>query len=112
MKALYSHDFMPRSTYQHLSSKLFMMWITRGLAYRCFDANGKPTVIVNDACPGSCRSDVAREFDSTLFAIVKAIGSYLLLRPAEYGARVLVGASTLGEDSQGRWWSADGNYRP
>jgi len=97
---------------QHLTSKLFMMWITRELAYRCLDANGKPTVIVNDACPGSCRSDVGKEFDSTLFTIGKAIVSSLLLRPAEYGARVLVGASDLGEDSHGRWWSADGNYRP
>ncbi|KAJ5995582.1 short-chain dehydrogenases/reductase [Penicillium waksmanii] len=97
---------------QHVASKLFMMWITRELAYRCLDANGEPTVIVNDACPGACRSDVAREFDSTLWAIAKGIGSFLIMRPAENGARVLVGASTLGKDSHGRWWSADGNYRP
>ena len=108
----YNSDLGVGPYYQHLSSKLFMMWITRELAYRCFDANGKPTVIVNDACPGSCRSDVAREFDTTLWAIAKGIGSFLLMRPAENGARVLVGASTLGEDSHGRWWSADGNYRP
>ena len=97
---------------QHVASKLFMMWITRELACRCFDANDKLTVIVNDVCPGACRSDVARDFDSTLFTIAKSTGSFLLFRPAENGARVVVGASTLGEDSQGRWWSADGDYKP
>ena len=96
---------------QHVSSKLFMMWITRELAYRCRDANGEPTVIVNDVCPGSCRTDVTRDFDTALWTIVKGIGSFLFLRPAENGARVLVGASTLGEESHGRWWSADGNYK-
>ncbi|PON28802.1 hypothetical protein TGAM01_v201910 [Trichoderma gamsii] len=108
----YNSDLGVGLYFQHLSSKLFMMWITRELAYRCVDSNGKPTVIVNDACPGSCRSDVLREFDGTLLAVAKGIFSYLVLRPAEYGARVVVGASTLGEDSHGRWWSADGNYRP
>ncbi|RAO73851.1 uncharacterized protein BHQ10_009863 [Talaromyces amestolkiae] len=106
----YNSDLGVGPYQQHVASKLFMMWITRELAYRCVDGKGKPTVIVNDACPGACRSDVAREFDSTLFVVIKGIGSYLLLRPAENGARVLVGASTLGEDSHGRWLSADGSY--
>jgi hypothetical protein len=97
---------------QHVTSKLFMMWITRELAYRCVDSHGKPTVIMNDACPGACRSDVTRDFDTTLWAIAKGIGNFVVMRPAEYGARVLVGASTLGEDSHGRWWSAHGNYKP
>jgi len=96
---------------QHLTSKLFMMWITRELASRCKNKDGKPTVIVNDCCPGSCRSDVAREFDSIFFTIVKSIGSILLLRPAEYGARVIVGSTTLGEESHGRWWSSDGEFK-
>jgi NAD(P)-dependent dehydrogenase (short-subunit alcohol dehydrogenase family) len=108
----YNSDLGVGPYQQHVASKLFMMWITRELAYRCLDANGEPTVIVNDACPGACRSDVAREFDTTLWAIAKGIGSFLLMRPAENGARVLVGASILGQDSHGRWWSADGNYRP
>lgn len=108
----YNSDLDVGPYYQHVASKLFMMWMTRELAYRCLDANGKPTVIINDACPGACRSDVAREFDSTLFVVAKGISSYLVFRPAENGARVLVGASTLGEYSHGRWWSADGNYKP
>jgi NAD(P)-dependent dehydrogenase (short-subunit alcohol dehydrogenase family) len=95
-----------------MASKVFMMWITRELAYRTLDAKGEPTVIINDVCPGACRSDVAREYDSTLWAIAKGTGSLLLLRPAENGARVLVGASTLGKESNGRWWSAHGDYMP
>ena len=108
----YNNDLGVGPYQQHLASKVFMMWITRELAYRCLDTEGEPTVIVNDACPGACRSDVAREFDSIPFVVAKSIGSVLLLRPAENGARVLVGASTLGEESHGLWWSADGNYRP
>jgi NAD(P)-dependent dehydrogenase (short-subunit alcohol dehydrogenase family) len=108
----YNSDLDVGPYQQHVASKLFMMWITRELACRCFDANDKLTVIINDACPGSCRSDVARDFDSTLFTIAKGVASFLLFRPAENGARVLVGASTLGEDSHGRWWSAHGNYMP
>ncbi|OBT54827.1 hypothetical protein VE04_05704 [Pseudogymnoascus sp. 24MN13] len=97
---------------QHVTSKLFMMWITRELAYRCLDGKNEPTVIINDACPGPCRSDVTRDFDTPLWTIAKGVGSFLALRPAENGARVLVGASTLGEDSHGQWLSADGYYRP
>lgn len=108
----YNSDLGVGPYQQHMASKLFMMWTTRELADRCLDAKDEPTVIINDVCPGGCRSDVARDFDGTLFAIAKGIGSFLLLRPAENGARVLVGASTLGKDSHGRWLSADGSHRP
>ena len=108
----YNKDIGAGMYSQHVSSKLFMMWVTRELAYRCVDSNGKPTVIINDVCPGACRSDVLKEYQGTLLSIGKGIFSSVVLRPAEYGARVLVGASTLGEDSHGRWWSADGTYRP
>jgi NAD(P)-dependent dehydrogenase (short-subunit alcohol dehydrogenase family) len=108
----YNSDLGVGPYQQHVASKLFMMWITRDLAYRCLDDNGEPTVIVNDACPGACRSDVTREFDTALWAIAKSIGSFLLMRPAENGARVLVGASTLGQESHGRWRSSHGDYRP
>lgn len=107
----YNSDLGVGPYQQHVTSKLFMMWVTRELAKRCLDANGEPTVIINDACPGACRSEVARDFDTPLYAIAKGVGSFLVLRPAEYGARVLVSASTLGKDSHGQWWSADGNYR-
>lgn len=106
----YNSDLGIGSFQQHATSKLLMMWVTRELAYRCINAIGKPTVIVNDVCPGGCQSDALRDFNTTLWSILKNIGSFLLLRPAENGARVVVGASTLGEDSHGRWWGADGNY--
>ena len=108
----YNSDLGVGMYQQHQASKVFMMWITRELAYRCLDSDGHPTVIINDVCPGSCRTDVTREFDTALWTIAKTIVSFLLFRPAENGARVYVGASTLGEDSHGRWWSAHGNYMP
>ncbi|KAJ9638515.1 hypothetical protein H2204_004285 [Knufia peltigerae] len=108
----YNNDLGVGPYQQHVASKLFMMWITRELAHRCLNGKGEPTVIINDACPGACRSDVARDFDTPLFTIAKRIGSFLAMRPAENGARVLVGASALGEDSNGQWRSADGTYAP
>lgn len=106
----YNKDLGVGPYQQHMASKVFMMWITRQLAIRCLDANGKPTVIINDVCPGACRSDVSRDFDTTLWTIARSIGSFLLFRPAENGARVFVGASALGSDSHGRWLSAHGDY--
>lgn len=106
----YNSDLGVGPYQQHVTSKLFMMWITRELAYRCLDANGEPTVIFNDACPGACRSDITRDFNTALLTIATGVASFLAFRPAENGARVLVGASTLGEDSNGRWLSAHGNY--
>jgi len=107
----YNSDLGVGPYQQHMASKTFMMWITRELANRCVDANGEPTVIIVDGCPGACRSDVARDYDSAVMTIVKGVGSFLIMRPAENGARVFVGASTLGPDSHGRWRSAHGDWR-
>ncbi|KAH7370144.1 putative short-chain dehydrogenases/reductase [Rhexocercosporidium sp. MPI-PUGE-AT-0058] len=61
---------------QHVASKFFMMWITRELAHRCLDAHGEPTVIINDGCPGACRSDITRDFNTPLLTIATSIASF------------------------------------
>ena len=92
---------------QHMASKTFMMWMTRELAKRCINVDGSLEVIINDTCPGACRSDVARDFNHPLLEIAKAIASFLLFRPAEQGARTIVGATLLGPESHGQWWTYD-----
>ncbi|KIM93447.1 hypothetical protein OIDMADRAFT_173217 [Oidiodendron maius Zn] len=106
----YNTDLGVGSYQQHVMSKLFMMWVTRELASRCVDANGLSIVIINDCCPGACRSDVTREFSGPVTSIAKTVVGYALWRPAENGARVLVGATTLGNVSHGRFWSANGSF--
>lgn len=106
----YNKDFGQGSYQQHMASKTFMMWTLRELAARTVDVHKEPAVIMNDVCPGACRSDVARDFNSTFFTIAKSIANFLLFRPAENGARALVGASLLGEDTNGQWYSAHGDF--
>ena len=90
-----------------MASKMFMMWMTRELAKRCITVDGSPEVIINDTCPGACHSDVAREFNHPLLTVLKIIASFLLFRPAEQGARTIVGATLLGKESHGRFWTYD-----
>lgn len=95
---------------QYNFSKLAMMWITRELAKRCLGPDGSPLVIINDTCPGSCRTDALRDFNNPnnpIESLLKPIVQVLLFRTAEQGARTLVGATALGEESHGRWWFSD-----
>lgn len=92
---------------QYNFSKLAMMWITRELAKRCLGFDGSPLVIINDTCPGGCRTEVLREFSNPIERLLKSIIGFLLFRTAEQGARTLVGATVLGEESHGQWWVSD-----
>ncbi|MCJ1466984.1 hypothetical protein MMC07_005606 [Pseudocyphellaria aurata] len=93
-------------------SKLAMMWITRELAKRCLGPDGSPLVIINDTCPGSCRTDGLRDFSNPIESLLISIVQILLFRTAEQGARTLVGATALGEESHGRWWVSDSYATP
>lgn len=92
---------------QYNFSKLAMMWITRELANRCLGADGSPLVIINDTCPGSCSTEAMRDFNNPIESLLKPIVQFVLFRTAEQGARTLVGATALGEESHGRWWVSD-----
>lgn len=106
-RTLRLHSYNHPETYnvfdQHMISKLFMMWITRAVR----ELNGEPQVIINDLCPGACQPDVAREFDNAFFRVLKVICNALLFRTAERGSRRLVGATTMGKESHGKWIFSD-----
>ncbi|KAL8668066.1 MAG: hypothetical protein Q9202_000044 [Teloschistes flavicans] len=96
-------DFMD----QYNQSKIFMMWITRELAERCLLPDTSPTVIINDTCPGGCSTEALRDFETFPLNLIVRIAATFLFRTAEQGARTIVGATTLGVESHGRFWTND-----
>ncbi|MCJ1372512.1 hypothetical protein MMC20_003737 [Loxospora ochrophaea] len=97
---------------QYDVSKLFIMWINRALADLVLAPDDRtptttPRVIINDVCPGACRSDITRDFDNVLIRGVKSVVMPVLFRTAEQGSRTLVGATALGRESHGRYWTND-----
>ncbi|MCJ1463965.1 hypothetical protein MMC07_002575 [Pseudocyphellaria aurata] len=97
---------------QYNFSKLAMMWITRELAKRCLGPDGSPLVIINDTCPGACRTEAFRDYSNPIESLLIPIVQIFLFRTAEQGARTLVGATALGEESHGRWWVSDSYATP
>lgn len=67
--------------------------------------DGRPKVAVNSAYSGSCFTEISRERIGD--SLVKQFISSLMLRSAEQGARNIVKAVALGEDSHGKWWWND-----
>ncbi|KAL8639401.1 MAG: hypothetical protein Q9228_003558 [Teloschistes exilis] len=91
------YDFMD----QYSQSKIFMMWITRELAER------SSSVIINDTCPGGCSTEALRDFETFPLNLLAGILKFLFCRTAEQGARTIVGATALGVESHGRFWTHD-----
>ncbi|KAL8690052.1 MAG: hypothetical protein Q9218_004421, partial [Villophora microphyllina] len=97
---------------QYFQSKLFIMWITRVLAERCVQSDGSPTVIINDTCPGACRSEGFRDFQTNIaINLVLPIVQFLFFKTAEQGARTIVGATTLGVESHGKFWVSSDEFK-
>lgn len=91
------YDYMD----QYNQSKIFMMWITRELAER------SSAVIINDTCPGGCSTEALRDFETFPLNLIFFILKHFLFRTAEQGARTIVGATALGVESHGRFWTND-----
>ncbi|OCL05490.1 hypothetical protein AOQ84DRAFT_298845, partial [Glonium stellatum] len=90
---------------QYRASKLFAMYIMKTLASlaKSSDVNsGKPDVLVTSVCPGACKSDLSREYNSFAANIAKTAISALFLRTTEQGSRTLVSGVTLGEQLRRR----------
>ena len=92
---------------QYSISKVFIMWLARELAERCIRPDGTVSVIINDICPGGCRSNVTRDFDTLFLKFIMMMVDYIINKPAEQGARTVVGATTLGVESHGKFWTCD-----
>ena len=68
---------------------------------------GEAGVIVTACCPGACKSDLGREYDSWLFRWVVWLFGQLFQRSGEEGSRTFVSAGTLGVEAMGGWWQHD-----
>ncbi|KAH7077810.1 hypothetical protein BKA63DRAFT_410551 [Paraphoma chrysanthemicola] len=71
--------------------------------------SGGRSVIVNSCCPFFCRTDLGRNFSAPMKMVMHVVQSFTA-RSAEEGARTLVGASVLGEESVGGFWHHDVLY--
>ena len=91
---------------QNARTKLFDMYITQALATLSTNPDGENQVIVTSLCPGACRSDLARDFQSAGFAYAFALKIFDILfnKSTEEGARAYVSAASLGVEAQGRWY--------
>ncbi|KAI9675099.1 MAG: hypothetical protein M1817_001507 [Caeruleum heppii] len=93
--------------WQYATSKLFVMQVTREIAARVLDKHGEPEVIINDCCPGLCRSTLGREYEGFFMNVLIAIFFAIFARSTEEGSRTIVSASALGRESHGKWWKDD-----
>jgi NAD(P)-dependent dehydrogenase (short-subunit alcohol dehydrogenase family) len=63
-------------------------------------------IIVNACCPFLCKTELGRNF-TLPFRMIMGVMQYFTARTAEEGARTLVGATVLDEESQGAFWTHD-----
>ena len=84
-------------------SKLLVIYAAREIAKLSMHPNGKCDVVVNYLCPGACKSDLAREWQSFPQRSFLALLQATICKTTEEGARTLVYASGLGESSHGLW---------
>jgi NAD(P)-dependent dehydrogenase (short-subunit alcohol dehydrogenase family) len=91
-------SFEPRRHYGAV--KLLGMSVMLHLARTNLD------IIVNACCPFLCKTRLGRNFNAVYRVMIGAI-QYFTARSAEEGARTLVGATALGVESQGGFWTHD-----
>lgn len=100
---------------QYARTKLVLEYAVRHLATlpSIRGADGQPNVIINTTCPGMCKSDLGRQFQSN-FAIklLTSIFYYFFARTAEQGANTFLTAQTQGVETHGQMWKDDRVYDP
>jgi hypothetical protein len=77
-----------------------------GMSVMLHIARTNPDIIVNACCPFLCKTELVRN-SNVVFKVVMAAMQYFTARSAEEGARMLVSATALGEESQGGFWTHD-----
>lgn len=91
---------------QYAVVKLLGIYAMQEIAKATLGPDGNPQVIVNASCPFLCKTDLGRSFPT--IAKIPMMGfQAIFARTAEQGSRTLVGATTLGKESQGKLWSHD-----
>ncbi len=94
---------------QYGISKLLVEWITKELAAMTTEPSGNVPVIVNSLCPGFCKSELGRSYNSWFEWMVMKTILGLFGRSSEEGSRTLVSGTTQGVESHGKFWKDD-NY--
>ncbi|TKA71436.1 hypothetical protein B0A49_04421 [Cryomyces minteri] len=87
---------------QYGTSKLLVMYALAGLA-----ALGEPDVFVTSVCPGMCKSELGRGYDSWGMRVAKWVIFTFFARSTEQGARTLVSGTMLGAKGHGGFWQHD-----
>ncbi|KAI9844572.1 MAG: hypothetical protein M1837_005531 [Sclerophora amabilis] len=104
----FSSDASPYdSQMQYAKSKLLAMHVTKKLAALALGPNGEPDVIVNDTCPGFCKSALVRGYDRGIMKFVVQLFYAIFAKTTEEGSRTLVHATLQGKESHGKWWRDD-----
>lgn len=65
---------------------------------------GKPPVIINTINPGYCVSELQRNANPVLYALIK-LGGVFIARDTEVGSRTLFAGAVAGEESHGKYMS-------
>ncbi|EEP82262.1 predicted protein [Uncinocarpus reesii 1704] len=93
---------------QYRTSKILLEFAVKRIALITLEESGKPSVIVNSACPGLCTTNLERDYKTNFVErFFGAIFYFIVGRTAEQGSRSLVSATLLGEDSHGKYWTHD-----
>jgi NAD(P)-dependent dehydrogenase (short-subunit alcohol dehydrogenase family) len=93
-------------TRQYFLVKLATWFFWQGLVERAEKEEWADRVIINQACPGLCKTSLARNAPAWM-RYATAVQHFLVARTAEQGARSMVGASALGRESLGGLWRND-----
>jgi NAD(P)-dependent dehydrogenase (short-subunit alcohol dehydrogenase family) len=93
---------------QYSVSKLLVEWMTKEMAAMVTAPSGDVPVIINSLCPGLCRSELGRSWNSWTEWMAIKIFFGLFSRSSEQGSRTLVTGTTQGVEVHGKWWKDDG----
>lgn len=99
---------------QYFLVKLALWYFIQGLVEReenvAKSRSRSQRVIINANCPGLCKTAMDRNFPF-FFRLFMMLQYFFLGRSAEQGARTMVGAAALGQESMGKLWNND-KYLP
>jgi NAD(P)-dependent dehydrogenase (short-subunit alcohol dehydrogenase family) len=113
LQAMSAEKAWPGGPIQYGLSKLLLEYSMRKIATCPSVAPPSGvTVVINSACPGMCKTNLARQYTekNILFRIIVWVSFLFFGRSAEAGSRTYVSALTQGPESQGRMWKDDRYY--
>ncbi|KAH8895505.1 NAD(P)-binding protein [Thozetella sp. PMI_491] len=103
LRALNSADALGGTANRYIVSKFLLVMAVREIA-KLACGTGGPDVVVTCSCPGACRSDLTRDWDSGIIhSAALAVLHGTISKTSEEGSRTLVLATLLDEKNHGQW---------